>query len=217
MLPEPELILIDLDGTVYPNNNGIWEQMSHNIEAYMVERLGIAANKTHPLRERLYSTYGTTLRGLQTEFHIDPEDYLSYIHDFEAEAFISPNLPLRDALESLPQPKWIFTNSDRMHSERILKALGIADLFLGIIDVVALDFIPKPTPQAYTRAVEIAGGAAPGHTMFIEDSLRNLSAAKSLGWQTVWITEHKHAPDVDYILPRLEDIGLIQWNGAYGN
>ncbi len=32
-------------------------------------------------------------------------------------------------VQAIQQPKWVFTNADRLHAERCLSLLGIADLF----------------------------------------------------------------------------------------
>ena len=53
--------------------------------------------------------------------------------------------------------KWVFTASVASHAQRCLEALGIADLFLGIIDVKAVGNITKHSPGAFRRAMEIAG------------------------------------------------------------
>jgi putative hydrolase of the HAD superfamily len=213
---EPELNFFDLDGTIYPIHNRIWKQMSINIETYIADHLQIPFEEAVPLRNRLYETYGTTLKGLQAEFNVDGMHYLSHVHDFEITQFVSPNRKLQTMLSNLPGRKWIFTNSDRPHAQRVLEALGIAEYFEGIVDILATNFIPKPNRKAYVAALELANAVETENITFFEDSIRNLTAAKELGWQTVWISDHARHPDADHQINRLEEFKLPQRKVAHG-
>ncbi len=37
--------------------------------------------------------------------------------------------PMRSLLQSIPLPKYVFTNADQAHADRCLRLMGIADLF----------------------------------------------------------------------------------------
>lgn len=55
----------DLDDTLYPMSAGIAGHVKTNIEAYMVEKLGIDESKIENLGNLLYKNYGTTMAGLR--------------------------------------------------------------------------------------------------------------------------------------------------------
>ena len=55
---------IDLDDTVYPASSGVWPLAGERMVTYMHEVLGIPLAEAPKIRERLFHTYGTTLRGL---------------------------------------------------------------------------------------------------------------------------------------------------------
>ena len=93
---------------------------------------------------------------------------------------------LRDRLMALPGRRLIFTNADAAYAERALDALGIADCFDGMWDIHAMTYRPKPEMSAYAGLIE-AFAIDPATSVFIEDSARNLTPAKTLGMQTVWI------------------------------
>jgi putative hydrolase of the HAD superfamily len=139
-----ETLFFDLDGTLYPEDNGLWDAIKARIDRYLLEVMGFTPQEARRLRKVFMQQYGTTLRGLQTEFHIDAEHYLAYVHDLPLDQYLAPNPALRGLLLGLSARRWIFTNSDAGHAGRVLDALGLAGCFEGIIDIRALEFICKP-------------------------------------------------------------------------
>ncbi len=199
-------LLIDLDGTVYSKHNGLWEEMTLRIDAYMHGRLGIPKAEIEPLRNRLYRQYGSTLRGLQSLFPINPAHYLEYVHDLPLHDYLAPDPDLRAALAALPQPKWIFTNSDRLHSQRVLSLLGLEDLFEGILDVWAMDFIPKPDPLVYRRALQLVGKVPARQCLFADDTIKNLTPARHMGLTTAWVGETSSHPSASFSVETLHQL-----------
>jgi HAD superfamily hydrolase (TIGR01509 family) len=125
------------------------------------------------------------MRGLQTHFGIDAQDYLDYVHDLPLEDYLDPDPELGSLLNSLPQKCWIFTNADADHARRVLERLTIQDCFAGIIDVLAMDFVCKPDPVAYQRALKTAAVKSVAQCMLFDDTERNLIPARRLGFSTV--------------------------------
>lgn len=199
-------LFFDLDDTLYPNTNGLWEAIRNRMTAYLREPLGFSPDEVDEIRHTYYVTYGTTLRGLQAHHSVDADDYLSFVHDLPLEDYISPDPQLNNMLESLPQRKWIFTNSDSGHVERVLSVLGIENCFSGIIDVRALDFLCKPDQQAYQRALELAGGLDPVRCVMLDDALRNLKPAHEAGLTTVLVGSGENFPEVDRSIHMLTDL-----------
>lgn len=180
-------ILFDLDATLYPAENGFWTEIGHRIEVYLQERMGIPPENTTALKKSYYQQYGTTLRGLQINHHLDPQDYLQFVHDIPASNYLKPDPALRQIIHSLPQRKWIFTNSDHNHATRVLAALDLAGCFDGIISLESLDYECKPHPTVYQAALTLAGASDPHRVLYLDDSLRNLAPAKALGFYTVHV------------------------------
>lgn len=179
-------LFFDLDDTLYPHTAGLWEAIRQRMDLYMQEKLGIAVEAVASLRAYYLETYGTTLRGLQNHFHIEVQEFLAYVHDLPLEQYLKPNPALRQVLLSLPQERWIFTNADLNHARRVLTATGLTDCFTGIVDVNALNFIPKPDPQAYVCALELARADVQQSVIF-DDAARNLRPAAQLGFTTVLV------------------------------
>ena len=114
-------ILIDLDDTLYPASSGIFDRVRQRIYEYMRDVVRVPEPEIQELRERLYHTYGTTLRGLMLEYGVDMATYLAYVHGFPLDGYLRQDAELRAALESLPQTKWVFTNASAEYGRRILQ------------------------------------------------------------------------------------------------
>jgi putative hydrolase of the HAD superfamily len=197
-------LFFDLDDTLYPHTTGLWEAIRQRMDLYMQEKLGVGPELVSSLRAQFLDNYGTTLRGLQNHFHVDAQDFLAYVHDLPLGQYLRPNPLLRQVLLSLPQKRWIFTNSDISHAKRVLTATGLTGCFDGIIDVNALDFIPKPDTLAYHKALEITR-ADVLRSMVFDDAARNLFPAAQLGFSTVLVGP-KPVDGVNWHLINLESL-----------
>jgi len=178
-------LLIDLDDTTYPTSVGVWPILTERVFQYMLDIVGIPKDEIPEKRERLFMEHGTTMRGLNIEYGIDVEDYLEYVHEVDLSMIVQPDPHLREVLISLPQEKWIFTNASRQHANNVLELLGIAEQFLGVIDVMDTEPWCKPHAEAFEIALKLAGGPLPEETLFVDDLEVNLDAAKKLGIQTL--------------------------------
>lgn len=179
-------ILFDLDDTLYAAQCGLWAAIGQRIDRYMVERLGLAPEATAAQRRHYLETYGTTLNGLRHDHHIDPHEFLHFVHDVPVASFLAPSAELDAMLARLPQTKAIFTNADAPHAQRVLDCLGIGRHFDRIIDIHTLEFVNKPDRRAYERALSLIG-APPEACLFVDDAVRNLRPARALGLTTVLV------------------------------
>ena len=151
------------------------------------------------------------MRGLQYHHHVDPQDYLQFVHDIPAGDFLHPDTHLRNLLLALPHRKWIFTNSDSAHANRVLTALNLADCFDGIISLESMEYECKPHPIAYQIALKVAGETDPHRVVYLDDSIRNLAPAKELGFFTIYVGESNNAHQYanfspDLSIPRPHDL-----------
>jgi putative hydrolase of the HAD superfamily len=203
-------ILFDLDDTLYPRQAGIMGQIRTLMLSYMQEKFNLSPKEADALRQRYFQTYGTTMRGLQINHHIDPDEFLHYVHDIPLDQFLGPNPELDAVLASLGQEKIIFTNASREHAEAVLAVLGIRRHFIQIVDVRDMDYESKPQAVAYRRICEILD-VPPNQCLLVEDNVRNLAPAKALGMTTVLVGDGSRAGSniVDYAIGRVEDIQQV--------
>lgn len=199
-------LYFDLDDTLYPSGSGLWDAIRDRMNVYMQKYIDLPLDEITRIRQGYLERYGTTLRGLQAHYDIDAEDYLAFVHDLPLEEYIHPDPDLRKILLSLPQHRWIFTNSDYNHANRVLNILGLTGCFDGIIDIVAVDFDCKPDKAAYEKALRIAGDENPTDCVIFDDSVRNLAPAQALGFYTILIGKNGSEPEADKVIPSLHDL-----------
>ncbi len=178
-------LLIDLDETLYPTSTGVWDAISERMERYMHERLNLPLEGISSLRRELYTQYGTTLRGLKATRQVDEHDFMAFVHDIPVDRLLEPDPQLREVLLRYPQQKVIFTNADRNHARRVLSRLQVEDCFDNTIDIFDVSPYCKPMREAFEIALNMCGEKAPERCVFIDDSYRNLSAARALGFHTI--------------------------------
>ncbi|MBN1535297.1 MAG: pyrimidine 5'-nucleotidase [Anaerolineales bacterium] len=199
-------LFIDLDDTLYDRGNGLWEAIRDRMGQYMHECIGLPKSDVPAIRRHYFKTYGTTLRGLQLHYHIDTDEYLTYVHDLPVSDFIKPDPILKTLLSELPQTKWILTNANSEHAQRVLKVLGVKEHFQGIIDIRAMDFHCKPDPKAYQIAMKIAAQSDAAQCLYMDDSPSNLAPAKAMGMTTVLIGDAPSSPVAHIVIPRIHDL-----------
>ncbi|MCA1953737.1 MAG: pyrimidine 5'-nucleotidase [Anaerolinea sp.] len=202
------ILFFDLDDTLYPPNNNLWDSISQRMERYIQEKFGLTAEQASKLRETLYCTYGTTLRGLQATYHIDEIEYLNYVHDVPLEQYIHPNPDLRALLQRYPQPKIVFTNADQAHAQRVLNRLGIRDIFDAIYDILAIAPYCKPMPEAFEIVLQQTG-ADPTASVFIDDMPKTLQTARQLGFTTVLVGERQQSDIAHFCIPSILDLSKV--------
>lgn len=202
-------LFFDLDETLYPTNTGLWQKITERISAYMIERMELDPAIVPELRTRLFTTYGTTFGGLRREFQIDDQDFLDFVHALPLKDHLQSNPSLRRMLLAYPQEKWVFTNADAGHAQRIMKVLGIEDCFKGIVDILAIDPHSKPHPQAYHTALQITGQDDPAKCVFMDDRYPNLDSAQKLGFFTIQVGNHPQGEITHHRIPIITDLPTV--------
>jgi putative hydrolase of the HAD superfamily len=203
------VLFFDLDNTLYPLSLGVVARIDERINAYLHERVGIAAAEVDGVRRRFWAEHGTTLRGLMVGHRVDADDYLDFVHDIVLDDLLRPDPDLAALLERLPGRKIVFTNASRTHARRVLAALGVAGSFEAVHSLEDLGYVPKPAPEAFRVVLERSGARAADCSL-IDDLRQNLAAAKRLGMRTIWIDESENggAPDdtIDHVVARVHAI-----------
>lgn len=200
-------ILFDLDETLYPKETGLMDVIRERISRYMELRLRMDPSQIEGLRAEYYRRYGTTMRGLMVNYHIDPEDYLAFVHGIPVEEYVAADPALAEMLAGIELEKDIFTNASLEYVHRILDCLGVRGYFHRIFDIRALGYINKPDRRAYIQVLK-ALGATGGECLIVDDSIRNLEPAKELGMTTVLVGDDG-AGCVDFAIARMTDLAEV--------
>jgi putative hydrolase of the HAD superfamily len=177
--------IFDLDNTLYPSSIDMFSQIDVLMGRFIAELLGCDGEEARRIQKMYFHDHGTTLAGLMHYHAIEPREFLDYVHAVDM-TVLAQAPRLRDHLLALPGRRLIFTNADAAYAGRALAALDIADCFDGIWDIHAMAYRPKPEASAYTGLID-AFAINPARAVFVEDTARNLTPAKHIGMQTVWI------------------------------
>jgi putative hydrolase of the HAD superfamily len=203
-------IFFDLDETLYPTSSGLWMEIRNRINIYLRDRMGFPPGKIEELREQFFRDYGTTLRGLQANYDVDMEEYLAFVHNIPLGEHIHPDEEMRKVIEALPARKYIFTNSDSAHANRVLNALGLQGIFAGILDVHTIAPYCKPMPESFDLALKAAGSPDPHTCALLDDQARVTRAAHHLGLYTILVGKESSGEDADAAMLNWIDLpGLL--------
>ncbi|XP_047074356.1 uncharacterized protein LOC124683985 [Lolium rigidum] len=216
-----DCVLLDLDDTLYPGGTGIGPALKRNIDEFLIARFGLAPERAASLRVELFRTHGSTLAGLIALGHdVHPDEYHSYVHGRLPYDRIAADPRLAALLESIPQRKILFTNSDRAHMKRALERLGVEEACFDAVvcfetmnphlfveateddDGANADravVVLKPSVDAIVAALRIAG-TDPHRTLFLDDNERNIAAGKALGLCTALVGKSARSKEADYAL-----------------
>jgi putative hydrolase of the HAD superfamily len=195
-------LIFDLDETLYPTTNGLMQVLGDRMRQFIMNKYALSPADAHALQKRYWNQYGTTLRGLYVERHLDPAEYLRYVHDVPLADFLAPDPQLRAVLEKIPQPKVILTNADEAHARRVLDALGVGDLFAQIFDIVRNEYDCKPSRAVYERVLRELN-ARGDECALVEDAARNLPPARALGIHTILVGAHEPCPEADVMIENI--------------
>lgn len=180
-----ETWIFDLDNTLYPASTNLFGQVDVRIGKFIADLLDLDPVAARTLQKRYFREYGTSLRGLMECHGVDPEAYMSFVHDIDVTA-VAPSPALDEALTRLDGRKIIFTNGSVAHAERVTDRLGVARHFEAIFDIAAADYVPKPQPAVYDQLVD-RHEIEPRRAVMVEDIARNLVPAAAMGMVTVWV------------------------------
>lgn len=133
---------------------------------YFVTHLSLSRQDANELHLRYYKDYGLAIAGLVLHHKIDPLEFNREVDDaLPLDSVITPDPQLRKLLADIDRTKvkpWLFTNAYINHAQRIIRLLGVEDMFEGITfcDYGKWPFVCKPHQEMYRKAEEEAGASS---------------------------------------------------------
>ncbi|HPR56288.1 MAG TPA: pyrimidine 5'-nucleotidase [Deltaproteobacteria bacterium] len=207
---EMNMVLLDVDDTLYPKGSGPFTQVNSRIDRYVMSTCRIDRHRAGLLRKTYIREYGSTLQGLMRHYGIDPAHYLKDVHDVPVEAMLGRDERLRSTLADLGRELVAFTNGSFEYACRILKALGIDGLITDLFTIEYMDFVPKPLPWAYHKVMQ-QYGKRPGEYLVVDDSVANVRTAQELGMAAV-IVGAEDPEGLALSIPSIYDIPrIVSW------
>ncbi|KAJ4016315.1 putative suppressor of disruption of TFIIS [Fusarium irregulare] len=187
---EKPVLFFDIDNCLYSRNYKVLELMSARIDDYFKTHLGLSHEEAERLHKDYYQQYGQAIEGLVRDFQIDALDYNAKVDDaLPLDDLIKPNPQLRKFLDEIDTSKvrlWLLTNAYVNHGRRVVKLLGVEDLFEGL------------TYCDYTKIP------------FVYDSHKNVVGAQQAGWTAIHYVEEgfplPETPASQYQIRSLEEL-----------
>ncbi|KAL8952593.1 MAG: hypothetical protein Q9222_001508 [Ikaeria aurantiellina] len=167
------VLFFDIDNCLYPRSKKVHDLMSVLINKYFETHLSLSVEDADMLHQKYYKDYGLAISGLVKHHKVDPLEYNREVDDaLPLDGLIEANPELRRLLEDVDTSKvkpWLFTNAYITHGQRVVKLLGIEDLFEGITfcDYRKLPFICKPHREMFEKAEAEAGGLSTKECYFV--------------------------------------------------
>ncbi len=203
-LNEIECWIFDLDNTLYPASVDLFGQINVKMSNYIMNLLDVDKVAADKLRAAYWKKYGTSLAGLMQNHKIDPEDFLTTVHDIDF-SVLQKDPNLLDALNNLPGKKLVYTNGTAPYAREVLKHRELLDIFDEIYGVEDATYIPKPLPEAFEIIFSKANIVHNRSAMF-EDEVRNLEVPFKLGLKTILVSDVKsNKKYVDYTVKCLSN------------
>ncbi|KAK2807863.1 hypothetical protein FQN50_005252 [Emmonsiellopsis sp. PD_5] len=193
--------------------------MQELIDDFFIKHLSLTPTDAVMLHQKYYKEYGLAIEGLSRHHKIDPLEFNRAVDDaLPLDSILKPDPQLRSLLEDFDTSKvklWLFTNAYVTHARRVVKLLGVEDLFEGVTycDYAAAErLVCKPHRDMFEKAEREAGAGAQrdGGCFFVDDSGLNCTHAQARGWETVHFVEPHVAPPQEpaskYQIRRLEEL-----------
>ena len=177
--------IFDLDNTLYSADSGIFQQVHTLMGKFVSENLNIELKEAKELQKKYYKQHGTTLRGMMDNHGVDPDHFLSEVHNLDY-SIVGPNKQLNKELEELQGRKIIYTNANLQHANDVLEKLQLTHMFKEIFDIKDANYIPKPEINPYKKIIKHFS-IEPSTAIMFDDIAKNLVPAKKVGFTSVWI------------------------------
>lgn len=138
---------------------------------------------------------------------------------------LAPIAGVREALESVPLPAAVVSNSRLARIAASLRRAGLAEVFGARVFSAEEVARPKPHPDVYLHAARQLG-VEPARCIVVEDSVTGLNAARAAGMKTIAFVGASHVPHgyaqvlrnlgVTRIIERMEQLPALIAAGMRG-
>lgn len=198
-----KVIIWDLDNTLYRETPEFADMLDEAMAKALVEDLGVPMS-FEECKARVKESYRIHRDGgemFYQDYNISPKDLSDTYHFRKPVEKIVPYDDLPEKIAKLPVEQFVFTASNRYASERILKQIGLYDIFKNKFYSVEDFGVFKKNEssdvyQQYCKKIN----KNPEDCIFVDDSYSNLEFAKETGMTTARIYYNENsAKDKPYI------------------
>jgi len=198
-----KVIIWDLDNTLYRETPEFADMLDEAMAQALVEDLGVpmSVQDCKALVKQSYKQYRDGGEVFYREYNISPKDLSDTYHFRKPVEKIVPYDHLAERMAKLDAEQFVFTASNRYASERILKQIGLYEMFKDRYYSVEDfgEFHKNESADIYLKYCAKIG-KDPQDCLFVDDSYSNLEFAKEAGMKTARIYyKNNSARDKSYI------------------
>lgn len=203
MFCDKKAVIWDLDNTLYRITPEFADRLDLAMAEALVEDLGVKMSvpDCKALVKESYRVYRDGGEVFYRDYGISPKDLFEHYFNRKPVHLIEPYEGLAEKLKKIPFEQYVFTASNRYASEKILKQIGLYEMFKDRFYSVEDFGVYKKNESAdvYRMYCEKIG-YDPHDCIFVDDSYSNLEFAKETGMLTVRIYyKDNSAKDKTYI------------------
>ena len=182
--------IFDLDCTLV-DTRPLYDQMADNGARLVMEYTDMNYEQAMAAVDSALEDYNGYVReAFEERYNIPGDITVDRVYDPDTMDLSLISVPsyVHDLLDSIQGKVYIYTNSTEKYANAIMDFLGLTDHVDGTFGTDSLDHTRKPAKRSFdlfTQKTDLD----PAKTWFFEDSLENLSMARSFGWHTVLTTE----------------------------
>lgn len=189
-------VIWDLDNTLYRFDT-VFEDACNSAAAKTICGMvdGLTFEEAFAAAEESYNTHGYSGKALIARYNLAYSDYHFPFHESIDETILARNDAMLNALARLGRPQVIVTNASRHWAEKVLTHLNMKSFFpdTHIIPLEDSEFEAKAhSKRPFVMAQDILG-CPMQNILVVEDTVKNLSVPKSMGFHTALI-HHGRAP-----------------------
>lgn len=194
-LGENNILLFDIDQTLYPIDNNIRDPIRNALfdlykEKFAMVNPELASNTWKEV-------HGSGLRGAILEKGLTYEDIdCFYTNTINMKEYLKVDSELIRLIKEKNLRMWCVTNAHYYHARECLKALNMEDMFEYVIHIDYLNFdIRKPVETAYSIIEQTLDVTNTKNLHFFDDLKENIDSANKRGWSTYHITKEESLRD----------------------
>ena len=196
-------IIWDLDNTLYRITPEFGDMLDSVMARVCIEQLGVNLDfdTAKAKVKESYAKYRDGGEIFYRDYGVDVKDLYNAYHDNVPYDMIEPYDGLAERLSQLPLEQFVFTYSSHSLAEKILKKLGLYDIFKGrFYSVEDFNHTKKnESAEVYLQLCKTID-FDPKDCIFVDDSYSNLIYPKEIGMTTVRLFYRENsAKGKDYI------------------
>lgn len=203
MFCDKKAVIWDLDNTLYRITPEFADRLDLAMAEALVKDLGVKMSiaDCKALVKESYKIYRDGGEIFYRDYGISPKDLFEHYFNRKPVHLIEPYEGLAEKLKKIPFEQFVFTASNRFASGKILKQIGLYEMFKDrFYSVEDFGVYKKNESSEVYRLYCEKIGYNPHDCIFVDDSYSNLEFAKETGMLTVRIYYNDNsAKDKTYI------------------